>query len=62
MRVDPLDEVAGQPSVADRIHLIGSDRAAFEAFYVEFYPELVRYFTRRVHDPYDVADLVAEPG
>jgi RNA polymerase sigma factor (sigma-70 family) len=45
---------------ADRVRRIGDDRAALEAFYVEFYPEVVRYFAYRVQDPHDVADLVAD--
>jgi len=51
---------AADGSAVDRVRRIGVDRAALEAFYVEFYPEVVRYFTRRIQDPHDVADLVAD--
>ena len=54
-----MNDAADEPAV-DRIRGIGVDRSALEAFYVEFYPDVVRYFTRRIHDPHDVADLVAD--
>lgn len=39
---------------------IGSDPAALERFYLAHYDEVVRYIARRVTDPHDVADLVAD--
>ncbi len=39
---------------------IGQDRGALEAFYRARYEALMRYFTSRVGDPHDVADLVAD--
>lgn len=39
---------------------IGQDRGALEAFYRAHYEALMRYFTSRVGDPHDVADLVAD--
>lgn len=44
----------------ERVRGIGSDRVALEAFYVAHYADVVRYFTRRLRDPQDVADLVAD--
>jgi RNA polymerase sigma factor (sigma-70 family) len=45
---------------ADQIHRIGADRAALEGFYTAYYADVVRYFARRLRDPHDVADLVAD--
>jgi RNA polymerase sigma-70 factor (ECF subfamily) len=39
---------------------IGSDPDALEAFYRAHYAPLLRYFTARVSDPHEVADLVAD--
>lgn len=50
----------GDPEPADSVRRIGSDSDALEGFYAAHYAEVVRYFTRRVRDPHDVADLVAE--
>lgn len=50
----------GDEPQQEQIHRIGSDPVALEAFYVEHYPHVLRYFARRVHDPHDVADLVAD--
>jgi RNA polymerase sigma factor (sigma-70 family) len=49
----------GDPD-AKRIRSIGSDREALEAFYAAYYPDVVRYFARRLRDPHDVADLAAD--
>jgi RNA polymerase sigma factor (sigma-70 family) len=40
--------------------LIGHDVGALERFYRAHYDEVVRYLARRVTDPQDVADLVAD--
>jgi RNA polymerase sigma factor (sigma-70 family) len=39
---------------------IRADPAALERFYRTYYDEVVRYLARRVRDPQDVADLVAD--
>jgi RNA polymerase sigma factor (sigma-70 family) len=39
---------------------IGHDAEALERFYRAHYDEVVRYLSRRVTDPHDVADLVAD--
>ena len=39
---------------------IGYDGAALENFYLAHYETLLRYFTRRVGEPQDVADLIAD--
>jgi RNA polymerase sigma-70 factor (ECF subfamily) len=39
---------------------IGYDVGALERFYRAFYDDVVRYVARRVTDPHDVADLVAD--
>jgi RNA polymerase sigma-70 factor (ECF subfamily) len=44
----------------ERTRHIGRDPAALEAFYRAHYDQLLRYFTSRVSDPHDVADLVAD--
>jgi len=57
------DNPAASPeadSPAERTRRIGSDPAALEAFYAEHYADVVRYFTRRLRNPHDVADLVAD--
>ncbi|WP_405109103.1 sigma-70 family RNA polymerase sigma factor [Micromonospora sp. NBC_01405] len=59
MRDNPPQATAHEPE-RERTRRIGSDRAALEAFYAEHYPDVVRYFTRRLRDPHDVADLVAD--
>ncbi|MGW1060074.1 RNA polymerase sigma factor [Micromonospora rubida] len=59
MRDKPPEATADEPE-RERTRRIGSDRAALEAFYAEHYPDVVRYFTRRLRDPHDVADLVAD--
>ncbi|MGW0435315.1 RNA polymerase sigma factor [Micromonospora sp. NPDC003197] len=53
----PSDLVAAEPELIRRI---GRDRAALEIFYTEYYPAVLQYFTRRLRDPHDVADLVAD--
>ena len=40
--------------------MIGRDKAVLERFYRAYYDEVVRYLSRRVTDPQDVADLVAD--
>jgi RNA polymerase sigma factor (sigma-70 family) len=45
---------------AEQVRRIGLDADALEAFYVAHYADLVRYFARRVGDPHDAADLVAD--
>lgn len=45
---------------AEAVRRIGRDREALEAFYVAYYADTVRYFARRLRDPHDVADLVAD--
>lgn len=42
------------------VRRIGSDPDALEAFYVAHYADVVQYFARRLRDPHDVADLVAD--
>jgi len=42
------------------VRRIRADTAALESFYLAFYDDVVRYLTRRVGDPHDVADLVAD--
>jgi RNA polymerase sigma factor (sigma-70 family) len=59
VRDNPPDSPGVEPE-RERTRRIGSDRAALEAFYAEHYPDVVRYFTRRLRDPHDVADLVAD--
>jgi RNA polymerase sigma-70 factor (ECF subfamily) len=39
---------------------LGTDRAAFEAFYRAHFDEVLRFVTRRVADPYTAADLTAD--
>jgi RNA polymerase sigma factor (sigma-70 family) len=39
---------------------IRRDAAALERFYLAHYDDVVRYLVRRLHDPHDVADLVAD--
>ena len=51
------DNLAFEPEHTRRID---RDPAMLEAFYRAHYDELLRYFTRRVSDPHDVADLVAD--
>ncbi|TQS41777.1 RNA polymerase sigma factor [Cryptosporangium phraense] len=50
---------AGPPPDVDT-RRIGHDAAALERFYRAHYDEIVRYFSRRLTDPHDVADLVAD--
>jgi RNA polymerase sigma factor (sigma-70 family) len=60
---DVTDDQAVEPEddpEAERVCRIGSDRAALQAFYAAYYPDVVRYFARRVRDPHDVADLAAD--
>lgn len=45
---------------AARTRLIGSDADALEAFYHCYYEAVVRYLTRRIDDPHDIADLTAD--
>jgi RNA polymerase sigma-70 factor (ECF subfamily) len=45
---------------AELVARIGSDPDALEAFYRAHYAALLRYFTARVTDPHEVADLVAD--
>jgi RNA polymerase sigma factor (sigma-70 family) len=55
------DNLARDPAFEPgRVALIGSDPEALEAFYRTHYPLLLRYFTARVTDPHEVADLVAD--
>lgn len=56
---NPAAPHEGDPD-AEKVRRIGRDPAALEAFYLAFYPAVVRYFARRMRDPHDVADLVAE--
>jgi RNA polymerase sigma-70 factor (ECF subfamily) len=42
------------------VRSIGVDRQALERFYLAHYSDVVRYFARRLQDPHDVADLVAD--
>jgi RNA polymerase sigma factor (sigma-70 family) len=44
----------------ERVCDIGRDPSALEAFYAAHYADVVRYFARRLQDPHDVADLVAD--
>jgi RNA polymerase sigma-70 factor (ECF subfamily) len=39
---------------------LGTDRAAFEAFYRAHFDEVLGFVTRRVADPYTAADLTAD--
>jgi len=55
-----IEGVTDTPAAPPEVHRIGRDRAALEAFYVAYYADVVRYFTRRLRDPHDVADLVAD--
>jgi RNA polymerase sigma factor (sigma-70 family) len=63
-RVDVTDNRAAPSSggdlSAERVRRISCDREALEAFYVAHYADVVRYFARRLQDPHDVGDLVAE--
>lgn len=43
-----------------QVRYIRADSRVLERFYLAFYDEVVRYFARRVSDPHDVADLVAD--
>jgi RNA polymerase sigma factor (sigma-70 family) len=45
---------------AELVARIGSDPDALEAFYRAHYAPLLRYFTARVDDPHEAADLVAD--
>jgi RNA polymerase sigma factor (sigma-70 family) len=45
---------------AARTQSIGSDADALKAFYNCYYDAVVRYLTRRIDNPHDVADLAAE--
>jgi RNA polymerase sigma factor (sigma-70 family) len=49
--------IAFDPAETARIR---DDPAALERFYRAHFDEVVRYLARRVSDPHDVADLVAE--
>jgi RNA polymerase sigma-70 factor (ECF subfamily) len=42
------------------VNQIRRDAAALERFYLAYYDDVVRYLVRRLHDPHDVADLVAD--
>lgn len=42
------------------VRRIRHDAAVLERFYLAHYDDLVRYLVRRVRDPHDVADLVAD--
>jgi RNA polymerase sigma-70 factor (ECF subfamily) len=62
-----IDDVTdnGATSLGDdldtaRVRRIGVDRQALESFYVTYYADVVSYFARRLQDPHDVADLVAD--
>jgi DNA-directed RNA polymerase specialized sigma24 family protein len=48
------------PTDPEDVRRIGSDPVALEAFYTAHYDAVVRYLARRVDDPHDVADLVAD--
>jgi RNA polymerase sigma factor (sigma-70 family) len=52
-----LDPVGFDP--ADTVR-IGHDADALERFYRAHYDEVLRYLSRRVADPHDVADLTAD--
>jgi RNA polymerase sigma factor (sigma-70 family) len=55
------DNLAGDAAFEPRrVALIGTDPQALETFYRAHYPQLLRYFTARVTDPHEVADLVAD--
>jgi RNA polymerase sigma factor (sigma-70 family) len=43
-----------------QVRHIRADPRVLERFYLAFYDEVVRYFARRLSDPQDVADLVAD--
>jgi RNA polymerase sigma-70 factor (ECF subfamily) len=51
---------AASDVAVERVRHIGSDREALEEFYLAHYADVVRYFARRLRDPHDVADLVAD--
>jgi RNA polymerase sigma factor (sigma-70 family) len=42
------------------VRRIRADSRLLERFYLTYYDEVVRYFARRLSDPQDVADLVAD--
>jgi len=48
------------PPDAGWVARIGDDPEAFESFYREHIDAIVRYATRRTHDPHVAADLVAD--
>ena len=48
------------PPDAGWVARIGEDPEAFESFYREHIDAIVRYATRRTHDPHVAADLVAD--
>jgi RNA polymerase sigma-70 factor (ECF subfamily) len=57
------EDLAAPPVVsfdAARTRSIGSDADALEAFYHCYYEAVVRYLTRRIDDPQDIADLTAD--
>jgi RNA polymerase sigma-70 factor (ECF subfamily) len=55
----PADLPADSPAAVDPTGM-RQDAKALERFYLGYYDEVVRYVVRRVADPYDVADLVAD--
>lgn len=54
------DNRAASDLDVERVRRIGCDREALEEFYLTHYADVVRYFARRLRDPHDVADLVAD--
>jgi RNA polymerase sigma factor (sigma-70 family) len=54
------DNRAASDQDVERVRHIGCDREALEDFYRTHYTDVVRYFARRLRDPHDVADLVAD--
>jgi len=48
------------PADPEDVRRIGRDPLALEAFYTAHYDAVVRYLARRLDDPHDVADLVAD--
>jgi len=48
------------PPDSGQVARIGEDPDAFESFYREHVDAVLRYATRRTHDPHTAADLVAE--
>jgi RNA polymerase sigma-70 factor (ECF subfamily) len=53
---------ADPPATFDPVDLrqVRRDPKVLEKFYLAYYDQIIGYFARRVSDPYDVADLVAD--